>query len=115
MYTDASCNMAHADTKSSGLYPPPAELQNEAHVKSMEQYKEMYRQSVEKPEEFWGEIAKNFHWESPPTGKFLDYNFDIRNGPIYIKWMEGAKTNVCYNAVDRHVKNGLGNKIAFFW
>ncbi|KAH9519488.1 Acetyl-coenzyme A synthetase, cytoplasmic [Bulinus truncatus] len=36
-------------------------------------------------------------------------------GDIFIKWMEGAKTNISYNMLDRHVKNGLGNKVAFYW
>ncbi|WAR24116.1 ACSA-like protein [Mya arenaria] len=97
------------------LIPPPSQVQNEAHVKSMDQYREMYKKSVEDPVGFWGDIAKAFHWESGPTGKFLEYNFDVRNGPIFIKWMQGAKTNVCYNAVDRHVKSGNGSKIAFYW
>jgi acetyl-CoA synthetase len=78
-------------------------------------YHEMYKRSVEDPEGFWGDIAKQFYWVSPPTGKFLDYNFDCRKGTIYVKWMEGAKTNICYNALDRHINNGLGDKIAFFW
>ncbi|CAG2226426.1 ACSS1_2 [Mytilus edulis] len=97
------------------LFPPPDRLRNESHVKSMDDYKEMYKRSVEDPEGFWGDIAKQFYWVSPPTGKFVDYNFDCRKGRISIKWMEGAKTNICYNAIDRHIKNGQGDKIAFFW
>ena len=107
--------MADTQQNTTEVYPPPSKLQNETHVKNMEQYKTMYKRSVEDPEGFWGDIAKNFHFESPPTGKFLEYNFDVRKGPIYIKWMQGAKTNICYNALDRHVKNGSGDKVAFFW
>ncbi len=44
-----------------------------------------------------------------------NYNFDVRNGPIKIEWFVGAKTNVCYNAVDRHVENGKGDQVAFYW
>lgn len=107
--------MADTGVKSPALFQPPEFFQNEAHVKSMEQYRNMYKKSVEDPEGFWSEIAKDFYFETLPTGKFLEYNFDVRNGPIFIKWMQGAKTNVCYNALDRHVKNGLGNKVAFYW
>lgn len=107
--------MADTSTNCPTLFSPPESLQNEAHVKNMEQYRNMYKKSIEDPEGFWGDIAKSFYWESPPTGKFLEYNFDVRNGPISIKWMQGAKTNVCYNAVDRHIEEGHGNKIAFFW
>ena len=98
-----------------GLYNPPNVLQKEAHVKSMDQYREMYKRSIEDPEGFWKEIADEFYWKSPPTGKFFEYNFDYRKGPISIKWMEGAKTNICYNMLDRNIERGLGDKIAFYW
>lgn len=39
----------------------------------------------------------------------------MTKGPIYTKWFEGAQTNICYNAVDRHVEAGLGDKVAFYW
>ena len=82
----------------------------------MDQYRKMYKTSVEDPATFWGDIAKQFHWETAPNAdKFLSYNFDVSKGPISIKWMEGAKTNVCYNVLDRHVKNGLGENIAMYW
>ncbi|XP_064617241.1 acetyl-coenzyme A synthetase, cytoplasmic-like [Liolophura sinensis] len=84
----------------------------------MEQYRKMYKQSVEDPSSFWGEIAKQFYWKTPPASdgrKFFDFNFDHTKGPIFVKWMEGATTNICYNALDRHIENGLGDKIAFYW
>ncbi|GIY81808.1 hypothetical protein CEXT_729241 [Caerostris extrusa] len=45
----------------------------------------------------------------------LRYNFDIRKGPVFIKWFENAETNIAYNALDRNVKEGLGDKIAYLW
>ena len=39
----------------------------------------------------------------------------MNKGPIKIEWFMGAQTNLCYNAVDRHVKNGLGGKVAFLY
>ena len=42
----------------------------------------------------------------------MKYNFDTRKGPIKIEWMVGAKTNICYNALDRNVEAGHGDKIA---
>ena len=44
----------------------------------------------------------------------MRYNFDISKGPIKIEWMMGAETNICYNALDRQVDNGHGDKIAFY-
>ncbi|KAK6990461.1 Acetyl-coenzyme A synthetase cytoplasmic [Biomphalaria glabrata] len=96
-------------------YDPPQHLIDNAHVKSFDQYQQLYQLSVKDPEAFWSKLAEQFHWESKPTGQFLNYNFDIRKGPIYIKWLEGAKTNISYNMLDRHVKNELGNKVAFYW
>lgn len=103
--------------KNGELFYPPKHIQENAHVSSMEQYREMHKKSVEKPVEFWGEIAKQFYWkESPSPDKFLQYNFNVETGPISIKWMEGGVTNVCYNMLDRNIKEkGLGDTIAFYW
>ena len=105
----------HQHDQAHVTYDPPVSLADCAHVKSFADYQSLYNQSVNEPEAFWGGIAEQFHWESPPEGAFVNYNFDVRKGPIFIKWMEGAKTNICYNMLDRHIKNGLGNKIAFYW
>ena len=44
------------------LFPPPPAFAERAHVKSMDQYHKMYRESVEHPEEFWGKAAEALHW-----------------------------------------------------
>ncbi|KAF4078329.1 hypothetical protein AMELA_G00198000 [Ameiurus melas] len=94
----------------------PEELKEQAHVRSFEEYTELYNKSVDSPEEFWGDIAKDFFWKTKYTGKFLDYNFDVTRGEIYIKCMEGATTNICYNVLDRNVhERKLGDKVAFYW
>lgn len=64
-------------------------------------YRENYTRSLEP--EYWGEIAaKNFHWEQPfSSNKILSFNFKKSEGPIFIKWFEDGKTNMCFNAVDR--------------
>lgn len=82
----------------------------------MNQYRDMYKRSIDNPDEFWSDVADQFHWATPASeDKFYSYNFDVTKGPIFIKWMEGATTNICYNVLDRHVKDGLGDKIAFYW
>jgi len=96
-------------------YLPKSELFESAHVKTMEQYNEMYKHSIENPEGFWKDIAEKFYFKTPVQGKFLEYNFDVSKGPISISWMQGASTNICYNALDRHVQDGNGEKVAFFW
>ncbi|XP_023149347.1 acetyl-coenzyme A synthetase, cytoplasmic isoform X3 [Amphiprion ocellaris] len=92
------------------------DLKKEAHIPSFEKYKELYMKSIEHPDEFWGDIAKDFFWKTKHTGQFLDYNFDVTKGEIFVKFMEGASTNICYNLLDRNVhEKKLGDKVAFFW
>ncbi|XP_054277080.1 acetyl-coenzyme A synthetase-like [Macrosteles quadrilineatus] len=98
------------------VYEPNAAVSRKSYVKSFQQYKDLYQKSIDDPARFWSEIASQFHWEVPyDVNKFHSYNFDLNKGPISIKWMEGAKTNVCYNLLDRNIKNGMGDKIAYFW
>lgn len=98
------------------MYYPNSELVREAHCSSMEQYKWMHEKSIKEPAQFWGEIAKQFYWETPATeDKFFSYNFDLSKGDIFIKWMEGASTNISFNLLDKNVKSGNGDKIAFYW
>lgn len=46
----------------------------------------------------------------------LQYNFDMTKGQVYIKFMDGAKTNICYNLLDRNVLDrNLAEKVAYYW
>ena len=60
-------------------------------------YKETYRRSIDEPEKFWAEEARAIHWHKPPQ-RILDYT-----QPPFRKWFAGGETNLCYNAVDRHL------------
>lgn len=92
------------------------ELKKEAHIRTFDAYKELYLKSIENPDEFWGDIAKDFFWKTKHTGPFLDYNLDVTKGEIFIKFMEGATTNICYNLLDHNVhERKLGDKVAFHW
>jgi len=83
---------------------PPASFVNNAHVSSLKQYNDMYRESVDRPAKFWGKIADELYWHTPydKSKPVHSFNFDVRKGPISISWFPGGKTNLCYNAVDRH-------------
>ncbi|XP_020297650.1 acetyl-coenzyme A synthetase [Pseudomyrmex gracilis] len=98
------------------IYYPNSDLAKKAHCGSLEQYKLMHERSIKEPVQFWGEIAKQFYWETPAIeDKFFSYNFDLSKGDIFIKWMEGASTNISFNLLDKNVKSGNGDKIAFYW
>src|SRR5689334_10129896 len=78
-------------------------------IKSLEQYHETYRKSVENPEAFWGEIAENFQWRKK-WDKVLQWNFKEPD----IKWFSGGKLNITENCIDRHLEK-LGDKPAIIW
>lgn len=83
------------------------------HVKDMDEYRSMHKRSLEDPSGFWGDIASEFHWETK-WDTVVEANFAASKGTIFSKWFSGGKTNVCYNAVDRHVAAGFGDQIAFY-
>ena len=60
-------------------------------------YDAFYRQSIEEPERFWGEQARLIHWDTPPQ-RILD-----ASKLPFRRWFVGGTTNLCYNAVDRHL------------
>ncbi|KDD73369.1 hypothetical protein H632_c2248p1, partial [Helicosporidium sp. ATCC 50920] len=97
------------------LYEAPKALQENAHIKSMDEYKKLYEQSLNDPDAFWSAIAEDYYWHKRWSGPVQSHNFDMRKGPISIEWFAGAETNACYNAVDRHVEAGHGERVAFLW
>ena len=72
-------------------------------------YKEIYDSSIVKKENFWKEVAENIFWYKKPS-KILNSN----NPPFY-KWYEDGTTNTCYNAIDFHIDNGRGEKLAIIY
>lgn len=61
-------------------------------------YNAFYRRSVEEPEAFWGDLALLIDWHKPHD-RVLDYT-----RPPFARWFVGGQTNLCYNAIDRHLK-----------
>jgi propionyl-CoA synthetase len=72
-------------------------------------YAEAHERSIQDPEGFWGPIADDCFWYKP-----WDKVLDDSNKPFY-RWFAGATTNTCYNAVDLHVDNGLGDQTAIIY
>jgi len=72
-------------------------------------YAETYRRSLERPEEFWAEAAEAIDWE-----RRWDRVLDARRPPFF-RWFPGASLNTCWNAVDRHVALGRGDRVALIW
>ena len=69
-------------------------------------YAETHRRSIERPEEFWAEAAAAIDWERR-WDRVLD-----RSRPPFYRWFAGARLNTCWNALDRHVAAGRGERTA---
>lgn len=80
-------------------------------IKSLEEYHQVYRKSVEQPEHFWFDIAQNFKWIKPPTlANTLKWSF---NEPK-VEWFADATLNITENCLDRHLEsNGDTPAIVF--
>ena len=68
------------------VFDIPKELQEKAHIKSMAQYEEMYKRSIEDPEGFWGEMAEQNLDFYKKWDKVLDYDW---SGDIRVEWFKG--------------------------
>jgi acetyl-CoA synthetase len=71
--------------------------------------KEEWEKSIKNPQEFWAEKAKAIDWF-----KTCDKVLDDSNRPFY-KWFSGGVLNICYNALDRHLKTSRKNMLAYIW
>lgn len=110
----ANLTRAHREKREQDLYQPAESARAASLVGgSLEARMKMYNDSIADPAGFWAAVAKDFHWETPWTN-VLSYNYKASAGPIHQKWFEGGRTNVCYNCVDRHLKDH-GDRVAFFW
>ncbi len=90
------------------VFDPPGEFAATALISSLDEYRKVWQRSVDDPEGFWSEIAKDLDWFTP-WDKVLEWNCPDA------KWFVNATTNVCHNCIDRHIDNGHGNESAILW
>jgi acetyl-CoA synthetase len=91
------------------VFPPSPAFARQAHIKSLEQYREMYALSIADPQKFWGDVAGELHW-------FQKWHTVLNDRqPPFFKWFEGGVTNICYNCVDRHQHSATRNKAAIIF
>jgi len=91
--------------KSGRVIHPSAELKAQAYIQD---YEKAYKQSIEDPEKFWEDVAKELHWFSP-WNKVLEWNYP------WAKWFVDGTCNISYNCLDRHVQTWRKNKVAVIW
>jgi acetyl-CoA synthetase len=89
-------------------FPPPEDFRAKAKVSSIEEFERLHRRSLEDPEGFWGEVARELHWTAP-WGDVLEWK------PPHAKWFLGGRTNLAWNCLDRHLPTWRRNKAAIVW
>ncbi|MDO8519405.1 MAG: acetate--CoA ligase [Deltaproteobacteria bacterium] len=92
------------------VFPPPPSISKKAWIPDLATYQKMYERSIADPAGFWASIAADFFWFKK-WDKVLDYEW---NEKIQTKWFEGGETNLCVNALDRHLP-ARKNQTAFIW
>ncbi|MEW8500695.1 MAG: acetyl-coenzyme A synthetase N-terminal domain-containing protein, partial [Candidatus Thiodiazotropha taylori] len=75
----------------------------------MSKYAEIYNHSLDDPEAFWGDVAQGLHWDKP-----WDQVLDASAQPSP-RWFVGGQLNTCYNALDRHIEAGNGDRLALIY
>jgi len=91
------------------VYPPHPEFVEHANVQGLAAYHDLFQQAAEHPEAFWGALAeRELFW-------FRKWSHVFEWKPPFAKWFVGAKTNVSYNCLDRHLATPRKNKAALLW
>ncbi len=91
------------------VYDVKPEIAASAHINA-ENYQTLYKQSVEHPEVFWSEQAKQFLQWNKPWHTVMNYDYPTG----FIRWFEGGTLNVSVNCVDRHLET-RADQIALIW
>jgi acetyl-CoA synthetase len=91
------------------MIPVKPHIAERAHIDSMEEYRRLYRKSLDAPDEFWRAQAERISWFQPPIDVVSE---DLEE--VDFSWFTGGKLNACYNCVDRHAKE-RGDKTAIIW
>ncbi len=90
------------------LFPPPADFAAKAHIKSFEEYEQLYERAAADPAAFWAEQAEQLDW-------FRKWDTVLEWQEPFAKWFVGGKINIAHNCLDRHLSTWRKNKAAFIW
>jgi acetyl-CoA synthetase len=90
------------------VFKPSKDFVRKARVQSLAQYREMWEESVKRPDRFWAREASELKWQQKWT-KVLDWQ------EPFAQWFVGGKLNVAENCLDRHLGTPRQNKAALIW
>lgn len=96
------------------VFQPPKEISAHAYVRNLSEYEELYRYSIENPNEFWLKMSKSLSWYNPPTiGCRYEWNTSRRI--VNHTWFKDGTLNVSVNCLDRYLKTPIQSKTAIIW
>ncbi len=90
------------------VFPPTEEFSQRAYIGSLDEYERLYKRSIDDPEGFWAEAARELHWFKP-WDKVLEWNLPSA------QWFVGGRINLSYNCLDRHAMGSRRDKTALIW
>src|SRR5919201_955782 len=90
------------------VFKPSKDFAKKARIKSLGQYRRMYRESIAQPAKFWAREANELLWRAP-WKKVLEWKAP------FAKWFVGGKLNLSENCLDRHLTGPRRNKAAIIW
>ncbi len=94
--------------KEDRVFSPSESFRSRAHIRSREEYDEIYSRSVRDPEGFWADIASDLHW-------FKKWDRVLEWNEPFAQWFVGGQINLSYNCLDRHLSTWRKNKAAIIW
>lgn len=90
------------------VFKPSKNFTKGARVKSLDQYRRMYRESINRPEKFWAREAGDLVWQKR-------WKSVVKWKAPFAQWFAGGKLNVSENCLDRHLHGPTKNKVAILW
>jgi acetyl-CoA synthetase len=91
------------------MIPVKDHIQKNAKIRTLDVYQQLYLESLNHPEHFWGRQAERLHWFHPP-----ETIFDQDRDEVDFSWYGAGRLNACHNCVDRHLDK-RGDKTAIIW
>jgi len=90
------------------VFKPKTAFAKRARIKSLQQYRRMYRESIERPAKFWAREASELVWRKR-------WSSVLKWKAPFAKWFDGGKLNLSENCLDRHLNGPTKNKVAILW
>ncbi len=96
------------------IYPVPESFKQKAYIKSRAEYEKMWKESLADSDAFWAKIAEEYVTWFKKWDKVNVCNYGKSAEELKVSWFPGAKVNVSYNCLDRHLEK-RGNQVAIIW